>query len=124
VLEPQTTISDDSSSENRITSSRAKRSAMPPKKDSNGKIHKETQPKRKYNCVSNEKRLQMIIMITEHGLTCYQSAKILGIPYTNAKVIYRTFRMSNKVFLQPRSKKRVEPGSLYDNCAYIDHFSL
>lgn len=32
-------------------------------------------------------------MIATFGLTCYQAAKIQDIPYTNAKVIYRAYKL-------------------------------
>ena len=47
--------------------------------------------------VSNAMRLQLLIMITEFGLSCYQTARILNLPYTNAKVIYRTFREEKRI---------------------------
>ena len=39
----------------------------------------------------------MLLMITEFGLSCYQTAKILNLPYTNAKVIYRVFREEKRI---------------------------
>ena len=42
-------------------------------------------------------RLQLLLMITEFGLSCYLTAKILNLPYTNAKVIYRVFREENRI---------------------------
>ena len=47
--------------------------------------------------ISNEMRLTLILLITEFGLSCYQAAKILEVPYTNAKVIYRVFRKDNRL---------------------------
>ena len=35
--------------------------------------------------VSNAMRLEILILITEYGLSCYQAARVLGLPYTNAK---------------------------------------
>lgn len=43
--------------------------------------------------VPTEKRLKLVAMIATFGLTCYQAAKIQDIPYTNAKVIYRAYRL-------------------------------
>ena len=42
-------------------------------------------------------RLEILILITEFGLSCYQAAKVLDIPYTNAKLIYRVFRDDNRI---------------------------
>ena len=43
--------------------------------------------------VPTEKRLKLVALIATFGLTCYQAAKIQDIPYTNAKVIYRAYRL-------------------------------
>ena len=45
-------------------------------------------------------------MITEFGLSCYQAARVLNLPYTNAKVIYRVFREENRVTSNSRVKKQ------------------
>ena len=47
--------------------------------------------------VTDNMRLQLLLMITEFGLSCYQTAKILNLPYTNAKVIYRVFREEKRI---------------------------
>ena len=39
----------------------------------------------------------LLVLITEFGLSCYQAAKVLNIPYTNAKVIYKVYRSENRV---------------------------
>ena len=43
--------------------------------------------------VPNEKRLRLVALVATFGLTCYQAAKIQDIPYTNAKVIYRAYKL-------------------------------
>ena len=47
--------------------------------------------------VDNAQRIKLLILITEFGMSCYQSAKVLNLPYTNAKVIYKVFRSENRV---------------------------
>ena len=47
--------------------------------------------------VSDKMRLKMLLLITEFGLSCYMAAKVLEMPYTNAKVIYRVFRMDKRI---------------------------
>ena len=42
-------------------------------------------------------RLMMLLMITHYGLSCYMAAKVLKMPYENAKMIYRCFRNENRV---------------------------
>ena len=49
-------------------------------------------------------------MITQFGLSCYQAARVLNVPYTNAKVIYRVYREENRVFSNSRSKKQGQGG--------------
>ena len=63
---------------------------------------KDTICARQYKAVSNEMRFQLIILITNYGLTCYCAAKLLGIPYTNAKVIYRAYRIEDRIIQEPR----------------------
>ena len=53
--------------------------------------------------IHNEMRLTLILLITEFGLSCYQAAKILEVPYTNAKVIYRVFRKDNRLVQNSKS---------------------
>ena len=43
-------------------------------------------------CVTNALRLEILILVTEFGLSCYAAARVLNLPYTNAKVIYRVYR--------------------------------
>ena len=57
--------------------------------------------------VTNDMRLGLVILITEFGLSCYLAAKVLNVPYTNAKVIYRVFREENRVISHSlKSKSR------------------
>ena len=49
-------------------------------------------------------RLEILILITEFGLSCYQAARVLNLPYTNAKVIYRIFREENRVTSNSKGK--------------------
>ena len=42
--------------------------------------------------LSDMVRLELLLMITEFKMSCYLSAKILDLPYTNSKVIYRVFK--------------------------------
>ena len=56
-------------------------------------IKKQKAEKRPYMIVPSEKRFKLVALIATFGLTCYQAAKIQDIPYTNAKVIYRAYRL-------------------------------
>ena len=56
--------------------------------------------------VNDNMRLQLLLMITEFGLSCYQTAKILNLPYTNAKVIYRVFREEKRIISYSRNITR------------------
>ena len=47
--------------------------------------------------ITNAKRIEILILITEFGLSCYQAARVLDLPYTNAKLIYRVFRDEKRV---------------------------
>ena len=58
---------------------------------------KERKPRQPQVFVSNALRIELLILITEFGLSCYLAARTLNIPYTNAKVIYRVFREENRV---------------------------
>ena len=57
-------------------------------------IKKKKLEKRPYMIVPSDKRLKLVAMIATFGLTCYQAAKIQDIPYTNAKVIYRAYKLN------------------------------
>ena len=47
--------------------------------------------------ISDNLRLTMLLMITHFGLSCYMSARVLNIPYENAKMIYRGFRVEKRI---------------------------
>ena len=51
-------------------------------------------------------RLEILILITEYGLSCYLAARVLGLPYTNAKVIYRVYREENRVTSNARIRMK------------------
>ena len=46
----------------------------------------------------------LIIATIELGLSCLQAAKMLEIPYTNAKAIHRAFKVEHKVLACPKKK--------------------
>lgn len=48
--------------------------------------------KRMYTYVTDEMRRNLITTIQEEGKSCRTAAKMLGITYNNAKVIYRIYR--------------------------------
>ena len=54
-------------------------------------------PRKQQVYINNVQRLEILILITEFRLSCYQAARVLNIPYTNAKVIYRVYRVENRV---------------------------
>ena len=62
--------------------------------------------KRKYETVSDEDRLKMILLIKKFGMSCHRAAKVLNIPYNNAKVIYRIYMKENRVKQIPKEMKR------------------
>ena len=72
-----------------------------------------------YVFVTNAMRLELLIVIIEFGLSCYLASKILSLPYTNAKGIYRAYREENRVtsLARPLRKKLVfkQFESLFDN---------
>ena len=70
-------------------------------KSRDSKAKKETK-KRGYQSVSDIDRVKLVILITEHKYTCFAAAKKLAIPYTNAKVIFRTFRIEGRVIQKDR----------------------
>ena len=59
--------------------------------------HKIRRPRKEQVYVTNAMRFEILILITEFGLSCYQAARVLNLPYTNAKVIYRVYRDENRV---------------------------
>jgi len=42
-------------------------------------------------------RLKLILLVSEKKKSCFFAAQILGIPYTNAKVIIKIFREEGRV---------------------------
>ena len=62
---------------------------------------------REYKAVSGEMRVKLIVLIRDFHLSCYQAAKILGIAYNNAKVIYRTYKTENIILPFPRTFKEL-----------------
>ena len=59
-------------------------------------------------------RLEILILITEFGLSCYQAAKVLDLPYTNAKLIYRVFRDENRIISAKQRFVKGVPQELSD----------
>ena len=53
--------------------------------------------KREYKKISNEKRKLLIDTVNEQGLKIKQAAAQLGIPYENAKAIFRVYRNEMRV---------------------------
>ena len=56
-----------------------------------------SKPHRTQVYVSDIARLQMLILITEFGLSVKQAVKILEVPYPNARFIYKVFQMEKRV---------------------------
>ena len=48
----------------------------------------------------------MILLIKKFGMSCHKAAKVLDIPYNNAKVIYRIYMKENRIKQIPKEKKR------------------
>ena len=53
--------------------------------------------KRKYGRVSDEDRLKMVLLIKKFGMSCRKAAKVMNIPYNNAKVIYQIYSRENRI---------------------------
>ena len=51
--------------------------------------------KRQYICISDEKREQLIKLLQK--MPCMAAARILDIPYDNAKVIKRVWQKTNRI---------------------------
>ena len=69
-------------------------------------IQKERKPRKQQIYITNVQRIEILILITEFHLSCYQAARVLNIPYTNAKVIYRVYRVENRVTSNAGSRTR------------------
>ena len=53
--------------------------------------------KRKYDTISDEDRLKLILMIKDLGMSCHKASKVLNIAYNNAKVIYRIYKQEKRI---------------------------
>ena len=58
--------------------------------------------------MSDEDRLKMILLIKTFGMSCHKAAKVLNIPYNNAKVIYRIYTKENRIKQIPKEQKRLK----------------
>ena len=67
---------------------------------------KSTFPRRKYECISDEDRLKLILLIRDFEMSCHKASKVLGIAYNNAKVIYRIYKNENRIKQTPKCLKR------------------
>ena len=62
--------------------------------------------KRKYDTISDEDRLKLILMIKDPGMSCHKASKVLNIAYNNAKVIYRIYKQEKRIRQTPKEQKR------------------
>ena len=62
--------------------------------------------KRKYDTISDEDRLKLILLIKDFGMSCHKASKVLNIAYNNAKVIYRIFKNERRIKQTPKQQKR------------------
>ena len=53
--------------------------------------------KRKYDTISDEDRLKLILLIKDFGMSCHKASKVLNIAYNNAKVIYRIYKNERRI---------------------------
>ena len=67
---------------------------------------KSTFPRRKYECISDEDRLKLILLIRDFEMSCHKASKVLGIAYNNAKVIYRIYKNEKRIKQTPKCLKR------------------
>ena len=58
--------------------------------------------------VSDQMRLKLLLLITQFGISCYLASKVLGLPYTNAKVIYRVFRQERRIVQNSRNPNGIQ----------------
>ena len=65
--------------------------------DSLDKMSKSPKVRKPVTYISDNLRLTMLLMITHFGLSCYMAARVLKIPYENAKMIYRGFRVEKRI---------------------------
>ena len=62
--------------------------------------------RRKYECITDEDRLKLILLIRDFNMSCHKAARILGIAYNNAKVIHRIFKSEKRIKQTPKYLKR------------------
>ena len=62
--------------------------------------------KRKYDVISDEDRLKLILLIKEFGMSCHKASKVLNIAYNNAKVIFRIYKNEQRIRQTPKEQKR------------------
>lgn len=62
--------------------------------------------KRKYDTISDEDRLKLILLIKEFGMSCHRASKVLNIAYNNAKVIFRIYKNEKRIRQTPKQQKR------------------
>ena len=53
--------------------------------------------RRKYDCITDEDRLKLILLIKDFGMSCHKASRILGISYNNAKVIHRIYKKEKRI---------------------------
>jgi hypothetical protein len=54
-------------------------------------------PPRRYNYITDSKRLELIDLITNNQMLITEAAAVLGIKYENAKAIYRVFKTNGRL---------------------------
>ena len=68
---------------------------------------KPRKPRSEQTFVSNAVRLELLILIREFGLSCYLAARVLNLPYTNAKQIYRIYKEESRITSNARIKQSI-----------------
>ena len=58
--------------------------------------------KRKYDTISDEDRLKLILLIKDFGMSCHKASKVLNIAYNNAKVIFRIYKNEKRIRQTPK----------------------
>ena len=76
-------------------------------------------PRKTQIYVTNAMRLELLILIFEFNLTCYNASRILNIPYTNCKVIYGIYKKEKRIISNARFKK-TELHSLSEACLLVN----
>jgi hypothetical protein len=67
---------------------------------------------KKYNLLSNLQRLELCRLVHEEGLTIKKAAKIVNIPYPNAKAVNKTFEREKRTI--KKHHKFLMPNDLHD----------